>query len=514
MADVIDISIKQVKKVVKKKEDYIKFLESDLKLFEKTDGVKVTLFLKPDAKVGQSVDENWIVGYKGNVLTSGEFEHNDDTEAKNSVGSSQFKFIFDTLKQINVDNLSKGYQFFCEYLINKPTLMSQYNKLYNLILLAYSKSDCVVKNGLMKCNNTNFEFDEKERETLATMLGIYAPPLVFEGKLYPYSELKKGVKYSELEKQIEANENEFLNAESDPELYYKVLVNTFLGTESVFGGSPEGYVVYGYSKDPLKFQQEYQLSKEERAKIKAQFRDDSDLKEAFYWKEVGKVAQQIIDDLHLLETQHKLDLRKPLAKISKYVRDLPEGFIKHSKKNWATIKDDIVLSAKMLLIRGLADRFCLIPGKFRIFTKKHKELVEKALKKFDGVVINIVNERKTPKELKALKKTIIEGCFKDLIKAGKIEVQESQTGNLATLIAKTSSEIFGIYAGTDRADEYRNYFEKSKRDIHVIELQRDESSISASKVITNIEDEKYFKENTPKCEWKYYKDLKKFYQLS
>jgi len=509
MADVIDISIKQVKKVVKKKEDFLKLLETDLKIYEKTDGVKVTLYLKPEAKVGQSLDENWIVGYKGNVLSSSEFEHNDDEESKKSVGSSQFKFIFDTLKQINVDNLSKGYQFFCEYLINKPTLMSQYNDLYNLILLAYSESKCEIKNGLMKCSNGNFEFDEKERETLGQLLGVHTPPLVFQGKLYPFSELKKGIKYKELEDKIVANENELRNSENDPELYYKVLTNIFLETNSVFGGSPEGYVVYGYSKDPLKFQQEYQLSKEERAKIKAQFRADSEIEEAYYWTKVKTTAEKLVNDLNILNTEHRLDLRKPLNKVSQAIKKLPEGEVKHPKKNWATIKDDIMLSAKMIIIRALADKFCLIPGKFRIFTKKHKELIEKALKKFDGVVINIVNSKGTSKELKKLKREAIEGCFKDLIKAGKIEIQESQTGNLSTLIAKTSSEIFGVFAGTDRVQEYTSYFEKSKRDIHVIELSRDDSGISATKVIENIEDEKYFKDNTPKCIWKLYKEYEK-----
>jgi spore coat polysaccharide biosynthesis predicted glycosyltransferase SpsG len=36
-----------------------------------------------------------------------------------------------------------------------------------------------------------------------------------------------------------------------------------------------------------------------------------------------------------------------------------------------------------------------------------------------------------------------------------------------------------MVVGSDRVKEYQSYFEKSKRDIHVIELKRDESSISA-----------------------------------
>jgi phosphopantetheine adenylyltransferase len=512
MANVMDISIKQVTKVVKKPSDYLKLLENHTKIEEKSDGVKVQLYLKPDASSDKSVDENWIVSYKGNILTSGEFEHNSDEEAKQSVGSSQFKFIFDTLKNVNVDNLPKGYQFFCEYLINKPTLMSQYKDLYNLILLAYRKSNCKAKNGLMICDNTDFDYDYQEREKFASILGAHTPPLVFEGTLYPYDNLTKGIKYSELEKNIKSNEEELRNSEKDPMLYYKVLVNVFLSTESVFGGKPEGFVVYGYGENPLKFQQEYQLSKEERQKIKMQFRADSEVIEAGYWAKVKTLAEELVSKLELSKT-HKgsLDLRKPLNRLSAMIKKLPENVIVHPKKNAPTVKDDVMLTAKQIIIRELANRFVLIPGKLRIFTKKHKELIDTALKKFDGVVINIVNNKGVSKELKKLKREVIENCYKDLIKAGKIEVQESQTGNLNTLINKTTNQIFGVYAGSDRVPEYQEYFKKARRNIEVLELPRDDSGISATKVIENINDKEYFKKNTPKCSWKFYEEYLKYY---
>jgi len=507
MADMIDISIKQVDKTVKPK-DFEHFLNTELTIYEKLDGVKITLYLKGDASSTKSIDENWVVSYKGSILTSGEFEHSD---GKSSIGSSQFKYIFDLLKNMNVDILPKSTQFFCEYLINKPTLMSSYSNLYNLILLSFGKSDFRLKNGKTIFNTKDFIYDEKEREKLALKMQIHTPPVIFKGKLHSFEEMKKGIKYKKLEDIILNLEDDFRNSENDFELYWKVVQNNFLSVESVFGGKPEGFVVYGWGKNPLKFQQTYQLSREERAKVRARYKHDSDFLEALYWTNVKKISEKIVKDSGVLDKKLNFGLENVLNIISKMVKKVKPSEIKHEKKNWDTIKDDIFLASKFYFVRNTSEKFALVTGKFRVFTKKHKELIDDALKKFDGVVINIVNNKSVEIIHRKLKREVIENCFSKEIKAEKIEVQDTITGNLITIMGKASNEIFGLFAGTDRVKEYERMINNYMRgkDIKVIEIPRDvENGISATKVIENIEDEKYFKKCTPKGVWKYYKKYK------
>ena len=87
----MDISIKQLKKVLKKEKDIEEFLSSNIIIYEKLDGVKIQIYLKPDAK-GKGLD-NWIVSYKGSILYPEEFKHNSKEESKNNITSSQFRFI-------------------------------------------------------------------------------------------------------------------------------------------------------------------------------------------------------------------------------------------------------------------------------------------------------------------------------------------------------------------------------------------------------------------------------------
>jgi len=499
--NVMDISIKAWDKVLKKEEDFKKFLETPLIVTEKTDGVKAQLYLRPDASPDKSVDKNWIVSYKGNVIYSTEFNHNSPEESKQSVGSSQFRFIFDILKEVNVDDIPKGYQYFCEYLIDKPTLMSQYTKKYVLILLSYGPSKCEVKNGILKCDNITFSFDYEERKQLAEKMGIEYPPEIANGLIYPTENLFANCN-QKVNHALTPHIQDLKGVENDYELYFKTLGNLLIDIESEFGNEVEGYVFDGCDKCPLKVQKPTQLSKEERAKLKAQFKEDDLFKEAQYW---AKIKQTAIDVLKKLKNK---TIEGKLSEASKIVAKLDVSEW-HSKKNIPTIKDDIMLSLKMEIIRDLADKYALVQGKFRIFTKAHKQLIDKALRENDGVVIAIISGRKTPKVVRELKRKVIETCYGKEIVNGKVDIVEATTGNINTILNKTVNVVTKLYAGTDRVEGYEELLKKSGREIKVIELQRDDSGISATKIVQNLEDQEYFRENTPKCAWKFYKDYLK-----
>ena len=493
MAKAMDISIKQLMKSLKKDSDVEKFLSSNIMMEEKTDGVKVQVYLKPDAS-GKGL-ENWIVSYKGSVLYPEEFLHNTDDESKKSIGSSQFRFVFEKLKDVDTDKLPKGYQWFFEYLIHKPTLMSQYTKLYELILLSYGPSNCKEVNGAMVCDNNDFNYDEK-RPYYAKIFGAYVPPIVFKGVLYPAENLMKGLQ-SEIIKKVITENIELLKTENKKE-YLANLTKLFLEAESQFGGKPEGYVVH-YDGKLFKFQQEYQLSREERDKVKMMYKDTPE-NETIYWANVKEIAKNLIKKVGTFKT-----VEEALKKISKSVKDiqLPE----HSKKNAATIKDDIVLTAKLEILQKLAPETGLIIGKIRVMTNAHYDLIQRALKENKFVIIALSVARGKDKTYE-IRKSYIEDCFKDY--KDRFEVVNTQNGFIPTILNKS---IYGlgvknVYAGTDRVEGYKDQIEKMGKEINVIELKRSDDDISASKVIANIDDEKYFKQNTPKCMWDKYKLIK------
>jgi len=499
MAKVMDIGIKQLKSILKKESDIDTFLSSEVKIEEKTDGVKIQLFLKNDASNKKPLSENWIVAYKGNVLSKSEFGYNDDEEAKQSLGASQYKFIFDILEKVDVDKLPKGYQFFCEYLIKKPTLMSNYTDLYNLILLSYGKSNCQVKNGIMICDNSKFGFDDK-REQYASILGIHTPPLVFEGILFPYSNLIQNVKSPKIRELLPNGLDKIDNKQE----YFKLLLDTFLEAESKFGGKPEGFVVW-YNDKPYKFQQEYQLSKEERLAMKNATRGTMD-EETIYWANIKDTAKNI---LSTIDTKNK-SIDEIFSEIGKAIKNLGKDSIIHPKKNWATIKDDLFLTAKLNVLKMIAPKTGLIVGKFRVLSKKHYQLIKKALLENEYLILALTVARGKDKTLEFRKK-LISNCFKDEI--DKIEFVSTQNGLIPKILQKS---IFGIglksiYAGTDRIESYKSQLKFLDDNINVIELKRNDD-VSATNILNNIEDYDYFKKNTPPCSWTFYDEIKEIYQ--
>jgi len=502
MADVIDISIKQLNDKIKKVSISESFLNSDVLIEEKTDGVKLQLILKDDASINKPYHENWIVAYKGSVLYPDEHKYqNDEDIRKDSIGSSQFKFVFDFLKDNNlkVGALPKGTQFFCEYLIKKPTLMSQYIDLYQIILLAYGPSSYKIKNGMLITNNKTFSYDDQTRIKYANAMGFKVPPKVFYGKLYPVESLIDNLN-SEAIKNIIVQNKENLSNLKPKEYLYKI-EELFLEAESQFGNAPEGYVVH-YKDNMFKFQQTFQLSKEERTALKMKFKG-SVLEEGVYWMDVKELAKELFDKTV------STNFEESLKKLSELLKTITIVFT-HPKKNEIQIKDDIQLTTKIMFIREFAEKWAIIQGKFRILTNAHYDMIKLGLKNNDGIVLNVVSNKDTKKYLD-LRKSALEEAFKKEIKSGKLEIVYSSTGNINSVLRKTYNQIFNIYTGTDRMKEYQDYIDRYNMEVKLIEIERNDSDISASKIEANINDEKFFKENTPKEIHKFYKAYLKLF---
>ena len=91
-----------------------------------------------------------------------------------------------------------------------------------------------------------------------------------------------------------------------------------------------------------------------------------------------------------------------------------------------------------------------------------------------------------------------------------VEIIESINGNILSIFGKCDFNINTVYAGTDRIADYQRQIQKLVG-VNVRELQRDSSSISATKVIENINDYSFFKKNVPKEIHNLYEEILKTY---
>jgi len=478
----LDISIKAAGKYLTSQKKKEEFLYNDVLVEHKTDGIKVQAL-----KISSNGDlSDWILAYKGNILYDGEFDFAVDSTIKTqSIGASQFKFVIEHFKSIasNTKSIPVKTELFIEYLMNKPTLSSDYTRKHGMILIGHSISSYTEKNGKLITSPSGF--DISKRNKYAEICNLDVPAVLFKGIMGYEKSFEQGIINNHL-KDIFQKERRSINWDNI-DLLIDDIRSMFLEIESAYGGTEEG-VIIKFKDVILKFQQDFQLDQVARREIKLKYQYENPEDETQYWNNVRRTALEIE---RLIPMKPSSKLSELLKIASKEISNLKLDF-EHEKKSKLNILDDIQLTTKTIIMRALkGNNNALVLGKFRVLTKAHYNLIKNGIKKFDGIVVALITSKDT-KDTKDLRRKMLEMAF-----GNKIEIVESTSGNLLTLMNKTNENINWIIAGSDRVDAYRNQLKRSP-DIRVFEIPRVDEDISASKVISKIDDEKYFIKNTPK----------------
>ena len=493
--DRLDISILAANKFLNSSKKLEWFFNTPVEIEAKTDGVKVTAL-----KIADNGDlSDWIIAYKGHILYSEEFNYNsDDNIKKSSIGSSQFKIVLDHFKSLGKTSIPVGTELQLEYLMRKPTLSSNYERPHGIVLIGYSKSTYTAEFGILKTKNSGM--NTEKRDFYAKELKLNVPLKIFDGVMSSKEEFERGILAKDLK--IAFNKfKEFFDF-SDYTDTYNRLSSLLLGIPSVFGGKEEGVVLKFSDGKILKIQQDYQLDQVKRAEIKNKWKESDESSENQYWENVKGSAYDIF---------YKIDKKKSLSDMLSQMSSLLKRYelnYTHSKKNETIIKDDIELNVKTLILKSLkGNNGCLVLGKFRVLTKAHFNLIKLATKEFDKVLVCLVSSKDTAKT-EDLRLRMLEVALKQF--GNKVQIVKSSNGNLLRIISNSDFNINAVYAGSDRVSDYEKQL-KNVLGMKVKELVRTDEDISATKVIANINNEKYFKQNTPKEIHFLYSDILKEY---
>lgn len=483
----LDISIQNGNKYLSSDEKKSAFLTSNVVVEHKTDGTKLTLVKQ--ANTGRA-EEDWIVAYKGNMMFSD--EHTFIPKAiikKNSINNAQFSFVWDHLFKLRKNNIPVGTELFVEFLMSKPTLSSSYTKKHGMVLIGHTKSTWSTKQGKLITKPQGF--DTSKRDLYAKEMNLDTPAVLFKGVLGNKKDFAQGIVDKELNSLYRSSDINW----DDQDAIIQGISQLFLDVESKYGGKEEG-VVIKYGDVIIKFQQEYQVDQAARATIKDKYRGDMSYEDD-YWKKVNKSVDEIIADIK------EGDLQPALREVARKLKTYNVPFT-HIKKTEDQVKEDIQLTARMVLTKTMpGNQGALFLGKMRVLTKAHYNIIKEATVKYDTVTVALVSSKET-KGTKELRNKILEACFPG------IEIINASTGNLFTIMNKTHNNINFVLAGSDRVESYSKMLSKN-RGMHVVETPRTDDDISATKIIANLDDYKYFKENTPKCVWPFYEEYVKVY---
>ena len=488
----LDISILAAGKYLTTADRINDFLSSAVTVEHKTDGVKLTVI----KRTNNGNIKDYIFAYKGNILYSTEYDYLPTSRVKKeSIGASQFKTVFQHFDSLNKNNIPVGTELFIEFLMSKPTLSSNYDTKHKMVLIGSSKSTWEESYGKLRTKPAGFSTEH--RAQYAKELKIDVPQVLFQGTMGSQITFERGIQNNILKREFTQRKSS-MNW-SNPELLIDDIREMFLSIESKYGGTEEG-VVIKYGTKILKWQQEYQLDKEARAKIKMKYKESDPDAEQNYWDNVKRVSLELANGI--VVKSRKLD--DILSELSLALKRYKLNF-GHSVKTELMIKDDIQLNAKTVLIKQMrGNNNALIIGKFRVFTKEgHYKLIKRATKLYDNVVVCLVTSADTS-STKDLRERMIKKCFPG------VQVVHSSNGNILSIINKSPININVVYAGSDRVSGYQQQI-KNNIGMSVRELSRTDSDISASKVIAEINDKEFFTKNTPAEIHSLYDDIKKAY---
>ena len=395
----MDISIKNLKKhVFEPKTESLRIarakdiISANMIVTEKVDGTKLTL-VRRNNPASPDYTKNWIVAYKGAILSAKEFSHLGDKEkediAGSSVGIGQYALVFDHLKKINdkIGSIPLSTEFSVEFAQNKDTLTRTYTNKGGMFLRSYGKVVYRIVQGELHTAVQGAEITAHDMvKKMADYLEISSFPIFHRGNLTQASLMKNPLLAPKLT-------NVDWNNPLDVLTKFSAAV---LAIPSSLGGTTEGVVMKLPSGEFFKLVQDDQYDATTRDAKKAAYKLGPEAATA-YFQQIralinnvfnivgtgGKSEVDIVSDVNFYIAKHGTELKKFFDSLEK---------IAAGKKNLVQINDDIHDTVRLLVAKGAlmghtARSLGLIPIAGKPVHLGHWKLIEKAAAENDAVVV-------------------------------------------------------------------------------------------------------------------------------
>ena len=387
----LDISIKDLRKVITTPKKASDFVRKHITVVEKIDGTKLTL-IRNDANFDpKDYAKNWIVAYKGHIIYPTEFgglSGREEEIRKESIGTAQYKFVHDHLKKVHPEtgSIPKGTEFFVEFVQNKPTITRDYAKKHGMYLIGFGSSEHADVRGQL-LTSSNFEEDPEKLAVYAETLQLGTFPVVFDGNLSSRAAVEASIKDDGLRELLRLSlaDVNFL----DPVGVVSGVADAFSKLESSLGGSAEGVVIHvgGDEGQLLKVLASDQHDKEVRQVKKQRYKGTPE-EEELYWKDVNSLVDDILDEIPVDDPEEMMDV------LATRVYSMKDLGISHPAKTRLNMQEDLLLTAKLRLFgtgTHRAKKVAIIPMAAKPFHAGHDSLIKAAIDDGNDSVIVLVS---------------------------------------------------------------------------------------------------------------------------
>jgi hypothetical protein len=291
--------------------------DPNIKIVEKIDGTKLTLLRRNNQFNPDDYTKNWYIAYKGNIIYPGEargLASREEEVRSSSSGTAQYSLIHSHMARVhaNTESIPPGTEFFLEFVQRKPTISREYPQKHGIFLTLYGKSRYKAT-GTHLVTDITPEDGQSSLEAYARLLGVNTYPVLFEGKLSSFDDLRDGIRsrmiqarYTKLFDKLKAAYDD-----SSPDRPLKIVdavydmfsdFQTTLSTDadvssegeypaaegSVFSTSATGALYKA-----LRFDQH---DVDHRVSIKKKYRAETQEAEQAYWNGVVAIAMEIAQE--------------------------------------------------------------------------------------------------------------------------------------------------------------------------------------------------------------------------
>ena len=389
----LDISIESLEKATKSATSAAEFIKKRLKVVEKIDGTKLTLIRNSVEFDPKDYTKNWIVSYKGNVIYPGEIDGltgRDDEIRRESLGVSQYKFVFDHLRKVHAETaeIPLDTEFFVEFVQHKPTITRDYSERHGMFLVGFGPTEYVESRGQLYASSS-FVKDPSRLELYRTILQLRSFPTLFDGSLSSIESIFSDAAF--IDPLLRSSfKKVFCNVDfSDAHAVIAAAAAGFRNMESHLGGPSEGVVIstHGPHQRLYKVLAMDQHDKIVRDQKKRRFKGTDDQEKA-YWEEINALVDEILDDVLSVSVASQNEMMRRLSDKA-YSLSSGEFLAYHPVKTLLNRQEDVMLTAKTrIFVLGHRHKsIAVIPMAAKPFHSGHEALLDAAVADGNELVI-------------------------------------------------------------------------------------------------------------------------------
>lgn len=487
--------LKNITKCINTNKKASDFLNSDVDIVEIYGGKKVFLCLIQNTG---NVYEDWIIKHNEHIHYYSEFDYATLSQSKNSCGESQYKIIFDKIKEVDYSDLEPGTIMRLFFIDNNTTNndKTKHDLMHEIYLGTITTCDFEIKAEKIIITNERI-YDSDSIKHYAEKFGFKLVEPVFYGKLRDIFD-----NIDNINNAVDNIDNKTFIKKAFLKLLKEHIKQATPGSDNldlleIILNTLKEYISLNKTINQIII---YNRETDEGFQVIDDNTDIGIKDDKNYINQIRLIALGITNKLKRPFKPNKFkDILNQISDEIKNLKDLPQN------KNKISVLDDIQHQCRQLVIKQIrGNNNFLYIGRIDLPTKEFFKNIKEKLKTHDGGVICLLS-RASLKSTLELREKILTELFSNF---DNIKIITNNNFNLDEIMKKSPVNINTILCSSKKLNDFKNIM----INFPDLKLQEIDTGLSKEFLLKNIDNDIIFKSNTPKEIHHLYKLINDYYK--